>query len=344
MIVLYGLFTFIVSTVLYPFYIRALRKYKAGKTIREVDVTGTQATIFHSLHGYKSGTPTMGWGFFLIIVALMVWLSFIPYSLDWINNTLVSRQETYILLFWFFSMGFIWLIDDILNIRWHGKVKWLSARSKMIGMTLFAAFITYWFYVQLGVDRFILWPWFKIVVWLRFIPLSFLFVLFVTHSINITDGLDGLAGGLMAIVLWILSIITFLNQTYISTALLIIVIAVLISFLRYNINPAKIFMGDSGAFALWGLLSTLILLLNMREGIIIPFLILFLIFIVELLSSFLQIFWKKYRKKKLFPIAPLHHLFEYYGVKEYTIVMKFWIVQWVLALIVLILILYMSLL
>ena len=60
MIVLYGLFTFIVSTVLYPFYIRALRKYKAGKTIREVDVTGTQATIFHSLHGYKSGTPTMG--------------------------------------------------------------------------------------------------------------------------------------------------------------------------------------------------------------------------------------------------------------------------------------------
>ena len=143
-------------------------------------------------------------------------------------------------------------------------------------------------------------------------------------------------------VLWTLTIVTFFNQTYIATSLIVIVVAILVSFLWYNINPAKIFMWDSGAFALGWLLSSLILLLNMREGIIIPFIILFALFIIELLSSFLQILSKKYLKKKLFAIAPLHHLCEYYGMKEYTVVMKFWMIQWVLSLICIILIIYLE--
>ena len=341
-IIIYGLVTFVLSTLLYPFYIRFLRQIKAWKTIRDADVTGQEATIFHSLHQHKAWTPTMWWWFFLIMVACMVWLSYIPYSLDRINNTLLNRQETYILLFGFFSMGLIGLIDDILNIRWYWKVKWLSASAKMVGMVFFAAFITYWFYVQLGVDRLLLWPGMKITLWMWFVPFSFLFVLFVTHAINITDGLDGLAWGLMSMVLWTLTIVTFFNQTYIATSLIVIVVAILVSFLWYNINPAKIFMWDSGAFALGWLLSSLILLLNMREGIIIPFIILFALFIIELLSSFLQILSKKYLKKKLFAIAPLHHLCEYYGMKEYTVVMKFWMIQWVLSLICIILIIYLE--
>lgn len=147
-------------------------------------------------------------------------------------------------------MGIIGLIDDILNIKGHGKVKGLSAWSKMAGMVLFSAFITYWFYGQLGVDWLMLWPGMKLDLGIFFIPFSFLFVLFVTHAINITDGLDGLAGGMMAVVLATLALLTFLNQTYIATSLIIIVVAVLIAFLWYNINPAKVFMGDSGAFAL----------------------------------------------------------------------------------------------
>lgn len=147
---------------------------------------------------------------------------------------------------------------------------------------------------------------------------------------------------MMGMVLATLSVFTFLNQTYIATSLLVVVVAVLISFLWYNINPAKVFMGDSGAFSLGGILSTLILLLNMREGVFIPFVILFGLFIVELLSSFLQIIWKKYFKRKLFAIAPLHHLREYNGQKEYTVVMKFWMIQGLLALISLVVWLYME--
>ena len=210
----------------------------------------------------------------------------------------------------------------------------------MLGMVLFSAFITYWFYVPLSVDWILLWPGMKIVLWIWFVPLTFLFTLFVTHAINITDGLDGLAGGMMSIIFSILAIVTFFNQTYIATSLIVIIIAVLFAFLRYNINPAKVFMGDSGAFALGGFLSALILLLNMREGIIVPFIILFWLFIIELLSSFLQIWFKKIAKRKLFPIAPFHHLCEYYGMKEYTVVMKFWMIQGVLALVSIVIIFY----
>lgn len=341
-IIIYGLLTFVLSVVIYPFYIRVLQYYKAGKTIRDADVTGSEATIFHTMHQHKQGTPTMWWWFFLIVVAFMVALSYIPYHFEWINNTLLNRQETYILLFGFFSMWCIGLIDDVLNIKGHGKVKGLSARSKMFGMVFFAAFITYWFYGQLHVDWLLLRPGMKIDLWIWFIPFSFTFVLFVTHAINITDGLDGLAWGMMSMVLSSLALVTFLNQTYIATSLIVIVVAVLVAFLRYNINPAKIFMWDSWAFALWWLLSSLILLLNMREWIFIPFIILFGIFILELLSSFLQIIWKKYCKKKLFPIAPFHHLCEYYGMKEYTVVMKFWMVQWVLSLLCIVIILYIE--
>jgi phospho-N-acetylmuramoyl-pentapeptide-transferase len=124
--------------------------------------------------------------------------------------------------------------------------------------------------------------------------------------------------------------------------LIVIIVAVLFSFLWYNINPAKIFMWDSWAFALGGFLSSLILLLNMREWIFIPFVILFGLFIIELLSSFIQIFSKKYFHKKIFAIAPFHHLCEYYGMKEYTVVMKFWMIQWLLALVSIILILYLE--
>ena len=341
-IIIYGLVTFIISTVLYPLYIRFLQYIKAGKTIRDDSVTWDKASIFQSLHAHKQWTPTMWWWFFLIIVLFMVLMSFIPYQLDWVNNTLFNRQETYILLFGFFSMWFIWLVDDILNIQWYWRVKGLSAWSKMAWMILFAGFITYWFYTILWVDWLILRPGMKIHLWMRFVPFSFLLTLFITHAINITDGLDGLAWGMMSIVLSTLALVTFLNQTYIATSLIVVVIAVLVSFLRYNINPAKIFMWDSGAFALWGFLSSLILLLNMREGIFIPFIILFGLFIIELLSSFLQILSKKILKRKLFAIAPFHHLCEYYGMKEYTVVMRFWMIQLLLALVALIVILYIE--
>ena len=331
-ILFYALVSFGISLLLYPAYIRLLQRVKAGKTIRENAATGEKSEIFSKMHAHKQGTPTMGGGMFLIVMLVMILGSFLLQHFGWIGNSLWNAKESYIILFGFFSMGLIGLVDDFLNIKNYGKVKGLSARAKLIGMVIFSAWISYWFYVKLGIDYINLWPiaW-KIEVWILFPVLTFIATITIVNAINITDGLDGLAGGTMAIILVSLAIVTFLNGTYIATTVVCILVAVLVAFLFFNINPAKVFMGDSGAFALGGLLASLIYLLNMRFWILIPFLIIFGIFIVELCSSFLQIFWKKVFKKKLFTVAPFHHLLEYKGMHETTIVMKTRLVQAILA-------------
>lgn len=340
-IIMFALIAFFISWILYPIYISILKKYKLGKTIREVAVTGEESKIFTQLHEHKQGTPTMWGGIFLIVMALMIGLSYILKDFWWIKNTLFNRQETYILLFGFFSMGLIGLIDDFLNIKWYGAVKWLSAKAKLIGMIVFSAFISRWFFSRLGIDYINLWPIAgKISLGLFYPIITFFITIAIVNAINITDGLDGLAGGLMTIVLFVLAVILFFNQTYIATTVITIIIAMLVAFMFYNIHPAKIFMGDSWAFALWGLIASLLYFLNMRTGILIPFGVLFLLFIIDLSSSFLQIFWKKYFKKKLFLVAPLHHLFEKKGINETTIVMKAWFIQGLLAAITIIILFY----
>ena len=306
-ILTYSLISIGLAMLLYPLYIKLLRKLKAGKTIRENNATGEKSEIFAKLHSHKAGTPTMGWGLFMVIMLIMIWLSFILQKKGIITYSLRNSKETYIILFGFFSMWLIGLVDDRLNIKNFWKIKWLSAKAKMTGMILFSAFISYWFYVKLGIDYINLRPlWWKIEIWI-FFPII--------------------------IVLWCLGISTFLNGTYIATTIISILISVLVAFLFYNINPAKVFMGDSWAFALGGIVASLLYLLNMRFWIIIPFIIIFWVFILEFLSSGLQIFWKKILKRKLFAVAPFHHLLEYKGMQESTIVMKIRLIQAILGII-----------
>lgn len=338
---MFALIAFFVSWIFYPIYIALLKKYKLGKTIRESAVTGEQSKIFTELHKHKKGTPTMWGGIFLLVMLIMIVISYLLQHYNIINNSLFNRQETYIILFGFFSMWLIGLIDDFLNIKWYGSVKWLNVKAKMIGMIIFSAFISRWFYSRLWIDYINLWPIAGKVSLGLFFPLfTFFGTISIVNAINITDGLDWLAWGLMTIILFVLAIVLFFNQTYIATAVITIMIAILVAFMFYNIHPAKIFMGDSGAFALWWLIASLLYFLNMRIGILIPFILLFWLFIINLASSFLQIFWKKYFKKKLFAVSPLHHLYEHRGIHESTIVMKAWFIQWLLAAITVIMLFY----
>lgn len=340
-IIIFALAAFFISWILYPLYIKLLQKYKMGKTIREDAVTWEKSVIFSQMHEHKKGTPTMWGGIFLLVVALMIWASFVAQHYHFVNNTLFSRQETYVLLFGFFSMGLIGLADDVMNIKGHGAVKWLSAKTKLIWMFIFAAFISRRFYSKLGVDYINFWPLAGNISLGIFYPIITFFVtISIVNAINITDGLDGLAWGLMMIILFVLVIATFFNGTFIATTVIAIVMAVLVAFMFYNINPAKIFMWDSGAFALGWLLSALLFTLNMRMWIFIPFVVLFGLFIIDTASSFLQILSKRYLKRKIFAVSPLHHLFEHRGTPETTIVMKAWLIQWILAAIVVIAIFY----
>jgi phospho-N-acetylmuramoyl-pentapeptide-transferase len=302
---------------------------------------GGKAEIFNKLHSHKAWTPTMGWGMFLIITLFLIGISYLLQYRWYISNSLVTRQETYILLFAFFGMWIRWLVDDWLNIRWSGKDRWLSAKVKLLGMIWLAAWISYRFYIKLGVDYINLRPIHgTITIGILYPILTFFLTIAIVNAINITDWLDGLAGGKMVIVLMVMAVVTFTYKWYLATTLLGIITGILLAFLMFNIAPAKVFMWDSWALALWWLLATLVYLINLQNWFFIPFMILFLLFWLELLSSFLQIFWKKIFKRKLFPIAPFHHYLEYIGMKEYSIVMKFWILQWVLACITLIAVFY----
>jgi len=340
-ILIFGLSAFFVSFLLYPRYIKLLKKRKAGQSIRDSARSGGEASIFKELHAHKAGTPTMWWWLFLIVVGLMVVLSIILQQTWYINNSLFNREETYVILFALFSMWGLGLVDDVLNIRWNGKIKWLTAKMKLVWMFLFSWFISRWFYTKLGIDYINIWPFGGELQLGIFYPiLTFFFTISITNAINIADGLDGLVAWLMLLVLAILGIMTFVSSWYLATTIIVIMIWCLLAFLWYNINPAKIFMWDAWALGLWWLTATLVYLLDINFWTIIPFVIMFSLFWLEIASSTLQMFWKKVFKKKLFLIAPFHHQLEKQWMPEHTIVMRFWLLQWVLVAIALIMFFY----
>jgi phospho-N-acetylmuramoyl-pentapeptide-transferase len=340
-LIVYGLIAMLIAVVAYPYYIRLLQYLKAGKNIREHDATGNKSEIFVQLHQHKSGTPTMGWGLLLLIVMIMILGSFVIQQWWRTNNVLINRSETYIVIFGLFAMGIIWLIDDVLNISSYGAIKGLSAKAKMIGFIIFSSFISYRFYYKLGVQTVNLRPIYGTVdIGIWYPILTFVFTIAIVNAINITDGLDWLAWGLLIMILGVLGVMTFVYSRYLTTTIIAIVCGALFGFLRFNINPAKIFMGDSGALWLGWLVSTLIYLLGIKMGIIIPFMICFAIFWVEISSSFLQLSRKKIWKKKLFTVAPMHHYLEWKGYSETHIVMKLWLIQGILCTITLILLFY----
>jgi phospho-N-acetylmuramoyl-pentapeptide-transferase len=283
----------------------------------------------------------MGWGIILITVIILVLWSVVLQHFGYINNSLFAREETYILLFALFSMGILGLVDDVFNIMGKWAIKWLSSTVKFIAMFGFSAFITYWFVIKLWIDYVNMRPlrWEVPMGWIWPVVM-FIFTVWLVNAINITDGLDGLVGWMMIMVLGVLGVLTFVNGRYLATSLIWIVAWALLAFLWFNINPAKVFMGDSGSLALGWFVASLVYLLNINFWILIPFMILMSLFWLEMLTSFFQIIWKKYLWRKLFKIAPFHHLLEHEGYAEHSIVMKFWVVQWILCAVALICLLY----
>lgn len=157
-IVVFGLVTFFVAMLITPSYIALLRRLKLAKQIRtEASMGGGKATKYHTLHAHKQGTPNMGGGMILIVVAIMVLLTVFvksiqtPLGLNF-HYTLWNRNETYLPLFALFSMGILGAVDDYMNVRNIGGKKGMSARVKMFGLTLFALAGAWWFFAKLGHD------------------------------------------------------------------------------------------------------------------------------------------------------------------------------------------------
>jgi len=326
--------SFIFALAWTPLLIYFLKKYKIGKQIRLENTP-----IFAKFHKKKEGTLTMG-GILIWVTVLLLTLIF------WILAQLgegtifeklnfLTRKETLLPLGALVASALVGFGDDLMGILKIGpNGGGFKVKHRILIYTGIAIFGAWWFFWKLGWDLIHI-PFvgdFNVGFWYILI---FVFVLVATaFSTNETDGLDGLAGGILLISFASYGVIAF-SQGKMNLAVFCgVIIGALLAFLWFNIYPARFFMGDTGAMSLGITLGVIAMLTNC-------FIVLILIFfipVIESLSVIIQITSKKIRKKKVFLSAPIHHHFEAKGWHETTITMRFWIVNGVMAVIGLILV------
>ena len=319
----YSAAAFFVFLLLQPVYYHYVRLWGIKQEIREHTSDGRPATFFRKFHKKKSGTPTGGgvliWGSVLIVILLSRYLAFVGL----IDKSLLQRSEVYLPLFSLVVMGVFGLVDDFWNTRKIGKKKGIEAAPKMFFIVLFALMGALWFYFRLEYTEITL-PGigvFDIGWWA--IPLYIFVIVGTANAVNISDGLDGLAGGLLITAFATFGALSFFRGHEFLALFCALIVAALFAFLWFNVPPAKFFMGDTGSLALG---ATLGVIAMMIDAVAILPLVGFM-FVVETLSVIVQLTSKKLRKgKKIFHAAPIHHHFEALGWTEPQIVMRFWII------------------
>ena len=324
----------VISFIIGPYIIKILKKHQIGEEIRE---NGPKT------HLVKRGTPTMG-GVIIILAALLPTLLFSNLDNIMIRIVIIST-------IW---MGIIGFIDDYLKVI-RKMEKGMIARYKMIGQITLGILISYWI---VDSNEFMAFNTKTTVPFLKNIELDLgymypVFVIIVisatSNAVNLTDGLDGLAIGLLAICFSVFAAVSYisgridfsdyLNILYLPNAGELSVfssamVGACLGFLWFNTSPAEIFMGDTGSLSTGAALGTLAIVLKKE-------LLLFIIggvFVLETMSVIVQVLFFRFTKfkygkgERFFKMAPIHHHFELAGIKESKIVVRFWIIGILLAL------------
>ena len=314
--------SFLTAVALTPVLSHYLYKYRMGKQIRTEG-----APVFAQLHAKKAGTPTMG-GILIwlttLAVAFIFWLLSLIFDGFWDYFNFVDRAQTYLPLVALVSAALFGLADDLLGVFKVGsKGGGLEMRQKII-LYLFVALIgASWFYFRLGWDVLHI-PFFgdvSISWW--YIPLFIFIVVASAFSTNETDGLDGLAGGVMLTAFAALTVVAFVQGRYHLASFTGVIAGALLAFLWFNIYPARFFMGDTGSMSLGITLGVIVMLTN--TTLLLPFFA--FILVMESVSVILQVGSKKLFGKKIFISTPIHHHFEAIGWPETQVTMRFWIIS-----------------
>ena len=235
----------------------------------------------------------------------------------------LDRAETWLPLAAFAGAGAVGLLDDFINIRGTGKgTAGLPSKFKLLLISLIALVGGWFFYFKLDVSTLHV-PWVgPIGIGWLIIPLFVLVVVATANAVNISDGLDGLAGGLTAMAFGMYAIIAFIEQRYGVAGFCMTIVGGLLSYTWFNIYPARFFMGDVGSFALGTALGVVAMLTD--TVLLLP--VIGLVFVAEAGSVILQTISKKLRNgKKIFRISPIHHHFEAIGWEETKVTMRFWV-------------------
>ncbi|MEI6751064.1 MAG: phospho-N-acetylmuramoyl-pentapeptide-transferase [Candidatus Saccharibacteria bacterium] len=308
-----GFLGFALSMAITPIYSGMAYRGKWWKKPRQNATTGEKATVFSALHAGKHARniPTMA-GLIFVLSTLAVTMLF---------N--LERTETWLPLAALIGAACVGSIDDIINIRGSGLgLAGLSGKLKMFLISSVAFVGGWFFYAKLDVQSLSIPFMGNVHIGWLIVPLFVLVVVSTANAVNITDGLDGLAGGLCVSAFAVYALIAFIQQRYGVSAFCMTVVGGLLSYTWFNIFPARFFMGDIGSFALGTALGVVAMITD--TVVLLP--VIGIIFVVEAGSSVLQITSKKLRGgKKIFKIAPIHHHFEAIGWPEAKVTMRFWI-------------------
>ena len=309
-----------------PLLTHFLFKYRLGKQIRTEG-----APIFAKIHSVKEGTPTMGgiliWGTVLIL-AIGFWLLSLFFDGVFKQFNFLSRAQTFLPLGILIFSAILGLIDDLLGIFKIGpKGGGFSMKRKILLYTTVAAIGAYWFYFKLDWNVFYIPFLGNFIVGLWYIPIFIFIIIATAFSTNETDGLDGLAGGVLLFAFAALGALAFAQHHYDLAAFTCVIIGSLLAFLWFNIYPARFFMGDTGAMSLGITLGVMAMLT--KAAMLLP--LIAFILVLESGSVIVQVLSKKFRKKKIFQSTPIHHHFEAIGWPETKVTMRFWIISAVTA-------------
>lgn len=310
---LLSLGAFLLAMFLTPLYTFVAYRYKFWKKQRTESTTGEQLTVFTKLHAnkFKRHIPTMAGMVFVFAITFVTFF----FNLD--------RQETWLPLAALVGGALVGLLDDIINLRGTGGgVGGLRSSLKFMMITAIGLVLGWYFFEKLGVTAVTIPFIGELALGWLIIPLFAFAVVAAGNAVNISDGLDGLAGGLAAIAFGGFGTIALLQGNPMIAGFCFTVVGALLSYLWFNIYPARFFMGDVGSFALGTSLGVVTMLTDTL--LLLP--IIGLLFVVEAGSSLIQIVSKKFFKKKVFISAPIHHHLEAIGWPETKVTMRFWVI------------------
>lgn len=309
---------FLLAMMLTPIYTYFAYRYRFWKKQRHTSTTGEALEVFTRLHAHKftRNIPTMA-GIITVLAVLFVTAAF---NLD--------RAQTWLPLAALVGGGVVGLIDDFINVRGDGKgVAGLRSRMKFLLITVLGLALGWFFYTKLGYSH-IHVPYFgSLAIGAWIVPLFAFAVVATGNAVNISDGLDGLAGGLTAVAFGAFGVISLLQGHVMLSGFCFTVVGALLSYLWFNIYPARFLMGDVGSFALGASLGVVAMLTN--SLLLLP--VIGVLLVIEAGSSMIQIVSKRFFHRKVFISAPIHHHLEASGWPEVKVTMRFWVIACVAA-------------
>ncbi len=303
---------FVLAMLITPIYTYLAYRFKFWKKQRSTSTTGELLKVFTKLHKdkFKRQIPTMAGVIAVVTISIIT----IVFNLD--------RAQTWLPLAALIGGGAVGLLDDIINIRGRGGgVAGLRSSVKFGMITLLGLALGWFFSVKLGYDI-IHMPFVgDLIVGWWMVPLFAFAVVATGNAVNISDGLDGLAGGLSSIAFGAFGIISLLQGHFLLAGFCFTVLGALLAYLWFNIYPARFFMGDVGSFALGTSLGVVAMLTN--SFFLLP--VIGIVFVLEAGSSLVQIASKRLFHRKVFLSAPVHHHLEAIGWPETKVTMRFWV-------------------